>query len=116
MRSLRPGGYLRYMDDIVLLGADASKLAKARDGVAAWLRERRGLSLRRDDAPVLPTSCPVTYLGHRVTRAGATPTRAALRRMQARIQGRLIHGSSEAVQRSIAAYRGVLRLGTRPTE
>lgn len=113
LRSLRPGDYQRYMDDIVLLGDDAGRLAAARDAAAAWLWERRHLRLRRADAPVLPTTCPVTYLGHRLTRAGAAPTRATLRRMQRRLGGLVINGSPAAVERSIAAYRGVLRVSAR---
>lgn len=112
MRTLRPGEYQRYMDDIVLLGDDAAKLADDRDAVAEWLWERRRLTLRRAGPPV-PTSRPVTYLGQRLTRAGSTPTRAALRRMQARLAGLVSSGSPEGIERSIAAYRGVLRFGTR---
>ena len=94
-----------YMDDMVLLGDDAAELAAARDQLGRWLWEHRRLRLKRPDAPVLATSTAVTYLGHRVTRAGTTPTRKALRRMQC-------CGGAEEVKRTLAAYRGVLRVGT----
>jgi hypothetical protein len=54
----------------------------------------------------------VTYLGHRVTRAGTKPTRKALLRMQQRIGERVLRGTAEEVERTLAAYRGVLRVGT----
>lgn len=57
-----------------------------------------------------------TYLGHRLNRVSATPTRKALRRMLRRmlqrIGERVLHGTAEQVERTRAAYRGVLRLGT----
>jgi len=99
------------MDDMVLLGDDAGQLAAARDELGRWLWEHRRLRLKRPDAPVLPTSAAVTYLGHRVTRAGTTPTRKALRRMQQRIGERVLRGTAEEVERTLAAYRGVLRVG-----
>ena len=52
---------------------------------------------------MLATSTAVTYLGHRVTRAGTTPTRKALRRMQQRIGARVRHGPAEEVERTLAA-------------
>lgn len=112
LRALKVGDYQRYMDDIVLLGDDARELTAARDAAAAWLWEHRRLRLKRPDAPVLSTREAVTYLGHRVTRAGATPTRKALRRMQQRIGERVLRRTAEQVERTIAAYRGALRLGT----
>jgi hypothetical protein len=43
MRQLKVPGNLRYMDDLVLLDDDAARLSDARDAVAAWLAQERGL-------------------------------------------------------------------------
>lgn len=109
-RELKVGLYQRYMDDAVLLADDAGQLVAAREAIAVWLWERRRLRLKRPAAPVVSTGEVVTYLGHRVSQAGVAPTRAALRRMQRRISGLVLRGTVEQVERSIAAYGGVLRL------
>ncbi len=102
--------YLRYMDDGALLADDACQLEDWRAAIAGWLREHRRLQLKRTDAPAMPTREVITYLGHRVSQAGVAPTQARLRRMQRRVAEQVLRGTSEAVERTIAAYGGVLRL------
>lgn len=109
-RTLKVRHYLRYMDDVALLADDARQLEDWRAAIAGWLREHRRLQLKRPDAPAVPTREVITYLGHRVSQAGVAPTQATLRRMQRRIAGLVLRGTNLAVERTIAAYSGVLRL------
>ncbi len=102
-RQLKVPGYLRYMDDLVLLDDDAARLSDARDAVAAWLLQERGLQLKALH-PVRACSQPLAWLGHRVSRAGVTPGRSLLRWARAAVLEAAEPG------RVLASYAGLLRL------
>lgn len=57
--------YLRYVDDVVLLGASRQELLTRQDAIAAFLGRRLRLSLRADTPPPRPVSAGVTFVGWR---------------------------------------------------
>jgi hypothetical protein len=80
---------------------------EVRSAVAEWLFRERRLELKHPYTAVRDTGGSVTYLGYRVSRAGALPGRKMLDRMQRRIAELLVTGDVEAIEHSIASYRGV---------
>jgi len=109
-RDLKIRHYQRYMDDFVLLGQEGRQLEQAREAIADWLWQHRRLRLKHPNAAVQTTARPTTHLGHRVSKAGIAPTKAALRRMQLRITNLVLRGDAEQIERSLASYRGILHL------
>jgi RNA-directed DNA polymerase len=69
-RTLKVSGYQRYMDDLTLFGDDPGALRAARDDLARWLAQERGLALKEPDAK--PSRCDRAqrYLGYKLTRRG----------------------------------------------
>jgi len=63
---LRPGGWVRYMDDVVLFGPDRGTLRRQLRGAEAYLAEELGLALRPDATRVAPVSSGIPFLGFRV--------------------------------------------------
>lgn len=59
-------GYLRYMDDFVLFGADRQTLSAQREAVAAYLAERLRLRLKERACWLNRSSHGLTFLGRRV--------------------------------------------------
>lgn len=110
LRVLRPGSYLRYMDDLVVLGDDPEHLAGVRDHIAGWLREHRFQELDPKRRHVVSTREACVYLGYRVSRAGITPSRKLRRRFQRRVAAAAQRGP-EALRRTLIAYRGLLGFG-----
>jgi hypothetical protein len=106
-RELKIPHYQRYMDDMTLLSDSRNQLEDARAAMAEWLGRERGLELKHPQAAVRDTGGRVTYLGYRVSRAGARPSTAMLVRMQRRIAELLVTGDAEAIEHSVASYRGV---------
>jgi hypothetical protein len=109
-RQLKIRGYLRYMDDFALFGADRQVLEDARESIRAWLWTERSLRLNPKRWRVLPTTQPSIFLGYRVTRAGIQPSKRMRRRMRRRLDA-LRHGQAEAVRRSLESYRGWMTFG-----
>lgn len=72
-RELRVEGYQRYMDDITFFGNDVEGLVEARDAVARWLAEQRGLFLKAPVAWPFRTDRWHAYLGYRTGRPGVAP-------------------------------------------
>jgi hypothetical protein len=107
-RTLKLPHYQRYMDDMTLFSHSRAALEAARDGIAEWLWQERRLRLKRPKAEPKSTAQRFTYLGYRVSRAGLRPTNSMLRRLQWRISQHILHGDIEAIERSLASYRGVL--------
>ena len=65
--SQRVKGYLRYVDDIYLLGNDTQRLWALRDAVAGKLQEIR-LTLHDDKTQIYRTTERVDVLGYRLSR------------------------------------------------
>ena len=106
-RVLKPGGYLRYMDDFVLFDQDPDRLFKMKAQIVIWLTKERGLSLNPKRGKVLPTTSPVIFLGYRLSRAGISPSRKLRRRMGYRLRLAIARGRW-TLMRSLQSYRGLL--------
>lgn len=64
--TLRAKGYVRYMDDLLLLGPDAATLAAWRNATAAYLKNKLRLSLHPNKELLTKTDQGIEYLGYRV--------------------------------------------------
>jgi len=106
-RELKIRGYLRYMDDSVLFANDRDTLVAARDLIASWLRQARGLDLNPKYGGIESTKVPSCFLGYRVSRAGLAPSRKLRRRLRANVQ-RAAKRGPDALVRTIRSYRGLL--------
>ncbi len=106
-RRLKPGAYLRYMDDFVLFDDDPGRLAEAREAIADWLLAERGLALKHPAAPVLCNRQPASFLGFRISRAGLLPGPKMKRRLRQRLRNADSLGAAR-LARGLTAYRGVL--------
>lgn len=107
-RRLKVPCYQRYMDDLTLFADSRSFLVEAREAVGEWLERERRLALKDPRAEPRSTAGRLTYLGHRVSRAGVAPTREGLRRMEERLRELVLRGDGERLERSLAAFRGVM--------
>lgn len=83
--ALRVGGYLRYLDDIVVFGRDADALRTVRDRMQGWL-DRRRLMLHPAKTHVLPSGEAQPFLGFELHTGGY---RRLLPEQIARAQSRL---------------------------
>jgi hypothetical protein len=102
--------YLRFVDDIVMVGADRAEMERARDVLAAAVG-RLGLELSPAKTRILPLSAGVPWLGliHRPEGARPDPTRVDkwLQRFVSlrRRAGRELQASAEAGARREAVRR-----------
>jgi hypothetical protein len=81
--TLRFGGYVRYMDDFVVWGADGETLKRARSAVTAFAAERLGLELKAE-AFINRTRHGMDFLGMRVFPHTVRIDRRSLRRFVAK--------------------------------
>lgn len=109
-RQLKVPGYVRYVDDLLLLADDAAVLADVRHQVAEWLLEKRALRLKWPNAPVRSCRETLHCLGHAITRQGLVPLPRAQRKLRATASNWVWTGQPdrEAVARSLAARMGNL--------
>jgi RNA-directed DNA polymerase len=106
-RELKVPAYLRYMDDLVLLDDERSRLEEARAAIREWVGRERGLALNPKRGHVVPGREPVVFLGYRVSPAGTAPSRKLRRRMARRLRHAARKGP-DALRRTLASYRGLL--------
>jgi RNA-directed DNA polymerase len=66
LRSLRPGAYLRYMDDLTLLDTDSDRLSRMIEPINSWLQKNRGQSLNPSKTTLKPLSSGIQYLGYKI--------------------------------------------------
>lgn len=85
-QGLRVKGYLRYMDDMVLLGDHKPTLWGWHAAIGAWLAEHLDLALNPNATRVLPVHTGVPFLGFRVfpglIRLGPTQARRLAHRLR----------------------------------
>ncbi len=105
LRQLRPGAYLRYMDDMALFANSRGELEDLRVAISDWLWQQRGLRLKRSGDSVRPTSEAATYLGWRLSRAGVLPGPKAKRRLRERLR---TAQDPRRLARQLRSYRGLL--------
>jgi RNA-directed DNA polymerase len=88
---LRPAGWVRYMDDVVLFGPDRDALKRQVRAVEAYLGAELRLALREDATAVAPVSAGIPFLGLRVwplaVRLDGRTARRFRRRMRALERG-----------------------------
>jgi excisionase family DNA binding protein len=106
-RVLKIPGYGRFMDDLVLFADDNIPLLDARESIAAWLAEHRGLRLNPKHLSIEPTRTPAVLLGYRVSRAGISPSRKLRRRFRGKLREAAANGE-DALCRTIRSYQGLL--------
>lgn len=110
-RALKPGAYLRYMDDLVLFDDDRARLHDMEGRLAERLWTQRRLRPRPDGPGVRPAPEPSTYLGFEVDRAGLRWGRKARRRLPKRLAEALQRGGAEAVEQTVRAYAALASFG-----
>jgi hypothetical protein len=74
------GAQIRYMDDILVFGADRAALRSVVGAVRAFLREDLRLRLKESVTAIHPTNAGVPFLGFRVTPRGIEVRRQGFRR------------------------------------
>lgn len=84
-RSLRVPTYVRYVDDMFLLGDSRAELRAWRAAVAEYLWDHLHLRLKHDSAPVLPCRGHLDGLGVRIRRGGLEPLPVTWRRLRNRL-------------------------------
>ena len=65
-RQIKPGAYLRYMDDLTLLDSDPKKLSKMIEPVSYWLEQNRLQSINQRKTKLSPLSRGIHYLGYKI--------------------------------------------------
>jgi hypothetical protein len=131
-RELRCRWYLRYVDDMVLLGHDAAELAGFRERIKVFLHERLGLKLRDPDMEPQPVRDGVRFVGWRTWWSHRLPRRQTLRNLEQRldryerlavrpawggvaqcveIDRRDVRGATAHLRSVLASYGGHLRHG-----
>jgi len=86
--SLRPGGYLRYMDDIVLFDDSRDRLAAMVAEAIVWLRGRRGLEVKAERLLLDACVNGLPFLGWRVFPGVLRLQAFRLARSRRRLRGR----------------------------
>jgi RNA-directed DNA polymerase len=99
---------IRYMDDIALFADDQRRLEDARESVRAWLGRERHLELKDPSAPVQSARGAFTYLGYRITRAGAGPSATLLGKVRVRLRELAEERDIVGVERALVSYRGLV--------
>lgn len=107
-RALKVPGYLRYMDDFVLFAQRPEALVEARERIAEWLAQERGLALKDPVAMPADNRLPTVFLGFRVSRAGLGPGPKALLRLRRRLR-QADSLDPDRLARSLLAFRGMWR-------
>ncbi len=88
-RELKVPGYLRYVDDLFLLGNRRRDVLAWRAALGEYLDRELDLRLKRPDARVLSSRGHIDALGWRVRRDGLEPLPAALARLRQRCRRRV---------------------------
>lgn len=115
VRELRPGRYLRYVDDFVLFGDSRPELDEMRERIERFLEALR-LRLHENKSQVRRTSDGVTFLGWRLAPGRIRLPRPAVVRVRRRLRaiGRAYHAGGidfEAVKARVQAWLGHASFG-----
>jgi len=84
LEELRPGGYVRYMDDFVLFDDERPRLVELLDAVTAFLAERLHLRVKHRATILAPAQQGLPFLGWRVYRGMRRIRPSNLRRLRHR--------------------------------
>lgn len=104
--------YIRYMDDIIIIGHDKQELARIRDVIAVFLRRELNLALNHKTS-IQPLKQGVEFVGMRVWPTHRRLRHATIRGIKLRLSQVLAQYeaneiTAESVERTIGSYRGVL--------
>ena len=110
LRTLKPGRYFRYLDDLVLFDNDAARLRDFDSILGEWLWDHRRLRLHDDRSGVRRAAEPSTYLGFEVDRRGLKMGRKARRRMAKKLISATRRGPV-AVEQTMRAYAALSMFG-----
>ena len=107
-RQLKIPGFVRYVDDLVLLAKHRAPLKQARNKIARWLATERGLKLKHPRARILSCRGHLDVLGYRITRDGVEPRPRTLRRLRRRVATSVLGRPRPGfdLERSIASSAG----------
>ncbi len=83
------------------------RIQRWRREIGEWLLEKRLLALNTGKGHVRSTACAQTYLGYRISQQGWDLGPKAMRRFRRRLP-RLASGDLGRLERSLAAWRGVM--------
>ena len=86
LQDLRPGGYVRYMDDMVLFGACREHLWECHASSIGFLRTALRLELRSEATLLAPVRQGLPFLGRRIFRELVRLRRENLRRSVRRLR------------------------------
>lgn len=105
--------YVRYMDDIIILGRDKKKLHRIKEDISFFLVENLRLSLN-EKTTIRPCSMGVEFVGYRLWATHRKLKKKTSRRMisSARFLGKAKENgtiSKEHYRGSVASYNGVLK-------
>ena len=107
-------GYIRYMDDIVLLAGGKAEIWRLHDGVCGWVERERWLEIKGERTVTAPVKEGLAFLGLRIFPGGWRFQRARLLRTRRKFRLRerqwLTGGIDEAqLARCAAAAEGGVR-------
>ncbi len=105
-RQLRVPFYVRYVDDLFLFSPKRAALRVWRAEIKAWVEEKRGLRLKRPEAPILSCFNTLDGLGYRVSRGDRRPLPRVRRRFQRRM-AQAIKTGEPSWERVLASYQGM---------
>ncbi|MEQ9500024.1 MAG: reverse transcriptase domain-containing protein [Deltaproteobacteria bacterium] len=100
MRTLKVGGYLRYMDDAVFFGRSRTEVNAWREAMADWLRDERRLEVHPGRAA--STRGTFRFLGYVVTKEERRVARRGTRRLAGRLRARGAAVASEGQAEEVA--------------
>ena len=107
--SLRPRGYLRYMDDMVVFGDDKSELWSQGAQIGDYLGDHLRLELKPSVTLLAPVTQGVPFLGRRIYRGLVRIRRENLRRSLQRWRRRQKqHASGRLSARDLARSEGAI--------
>jgi len=103
--------YVRYVDDLVLLGDDKRELAAARDSICDYIGENLKLSLHPKKRIIMPVSEGIDFLGYRVYPTHRLIRRGSVLRFSRRLRllvARYCEGDIdyETIRTRIASWQG----------
>lgn len=96
--------WYRYMDDLVVLGADPAHLRRLKDAIEAFSRE--ALGLRFSKWQVAPASRGINFLGYRVWASHKLLRRDSVVRAKRKIRNYLEYGETDRLERFVASWLG----------
>jgi retron-type reverse transcriptase len=104
---LRIRYYVRYMDDVVIFGADRTRLVLTKDAIQEFLATRLRLSVHPHKVSIRPILGYIDFLGYRIALRGYRQLRrSTIRRFAARLKSERGKEAKREVWRAWNGYAG----------